>query len=256
MALFIIAVCVVGIFFTFFILPTIWLKVERVKHDIGINKTILQVSDLHLERNRIAPQKIANIAKRNSVDYLFLTGDFLDQRRTLTKLEEYLDELSQARIPMYAVLGNHDYEIGESLDELAKIMTHAGVTLLRNESIKLDRFTLVGIDDYHTNHYDVEKAYEHVGSEETVVIMTHDADVSFVAQRKGFRYLMAGHLHGKHFNIPFLFKLKPMGDLASQGKYKGTHHFPFGTIYISKGVGQSGINARLWVRSEVTLHYL
>jgi uncharacterized protein len=50
--------------------------------------------------------------------------------------------------------------------------------------------------------------------------------------------------------------LKPMGELPRRGIYKGLHESEQGTYYISKGIGQTGVNARLLVRSEVTVHEL
>lgn len=244
------------LFYSLFILPTQWLKIERVSHDIGIKKRIMQISDLHMERNRVSSQKIINILEKEKPDYIFFTGDFLDLASSLPKIERYLEAIRQLDIPMYAVLGNHDYELKEKIDDLINIIKSKGITLLRNESVNLGQFTLVGIDDFYTKNYDVKKAYEHVEPDSKVVIMTHDADVAEITQKYGFKYLMAGHLHGKQINIPYLFKLKPMGKLASLGIYKNLHHFPYGTLYISKGLGQSGINARLFVRSEVTIHQL
>jgi predicted MPP superfamily phosphohydrolase len=54
----------------------------------------------------------------------------------------------------------------------------------------------------------------------------------------------------------FFLVSKNAGDLPRRGIYKGLHNSQYGTYYISKGIGQTGINARFLVRSEITMHYL
>ena len=89
-----------------------------------------------------------------------------------------------------------------------------------------------------------------------MVVITHDPNVVLNIPPLRFDYLMAGHLHGKQFNVPGLYWLKPMGELPKLGVYKGLHQLPQGLIYISKGLGQVGINLRFLVRSELTVHHL
>lgn len=238
------------------ILPTQWLKTEKINHSIGINKKILQISDLHMERLRIKPSQIEKVINKEKPDYIFLTGDFLDTEMALKKLKNYLLVIQKSNIPAYAVLGNHDYRLNEkNLNILIDLLKQHNIQLLMNENILFKDFNLVGIDDYCTGHHNIEKSFKDVDKNKKTIVMTHDPNIVLTLKEK-YDYLIAGHLHGMQINIPILFGLTKMGKLVEKGVYKGLHSSEYGTYYISKGIGQSGINIRLFVRSEVTIHYL
>jgi len=150
------------------------------------------------------------------------------------------------------VLGNHDYEQPRPRELIDLFRSH-GIPVLRNSHVELPAFTLVGIDNHSTGHSRVKAAFHGVGRTKPVIVITHDPNV-VLAIDQTYEYLMAGHLHGKQLNIPFFYTIKPKGPLPAQGIYKGFHRGRQGSYYISKGIGQAGINARFMVRSEVTVH--
>ncbi|MDD9265730.1 metallophosphoesterase [Paenibacillus sp. GCM10023248] len=245
---------VIFILYISFILPTQWLKIERIKYPLNLNLRILQISDLHVERLRISPSRIAAIINDEKPDYIFITGDFTKHRKSLPRLEEYLRAMTICNVPIYCVLGNHDYQ-QKNVKDIVKLLKKYGLHLLRNESLHLEQFELIGIDDFDSGKSNIEAAFQAVDDRRTKLIITHDPNI-VLHLNKDFDYLMAGHLHGKQFNIPFFFQIKNAGKLPRMGIYKGSHKNEFGTYYISKGIGQTGINARLFVRSEITMHYL
>lgn len=240
-----------------FILPTQWLKVERVKHPAGLDTRIVQISDLHVERLRIPPVKLERILKREEPDLIMLTGDFTRKLRYLPRLEPYLQAVVSVGVPVYAVPGNHDYKMGSAgIPRLNAMLDRYGIRLLRNESVLLEKFRLVGVDNFGTGHSRLRPSFRDCKDGEKAVIITHDPNLVPHLNRS-YEYLMAGHFHGKQFNLPYFFKLKPKGELPAMGIYKGLHRWgKDGWFYISKGIGQVGINARLFVRSEITVHDL
>jgi Icc-related predicted phosphoesterase len=78
-----------------------------------------------------------------AADVLVLSGDLTDlglaeEARVLAK------ELSAAKSrPVVAVLGNHDYESGET-DQVKGILTEAGVTLLDGDALEIDGVGFAG----------------------------------------------------------------------------------------------------------------
>jgi len=241
--------------YLFLILPTQWVKIERVRYPLGIGKRIVQISDLHVEKLRVSPLRLRRMIERERPDYIFLTGDYTQREWHIPKVDAYLQEILRVGVPVFAVLGNHDYRLRYCVSMLLGVFERRGIPVLRNESVRLDGFTLVGIDDFVSGKTRVEKAFERVGTKETCVVIAHDPNVT-LRIRRPFHYLMSGHLHGKQFRLPFLYYFKKKGPLAKKGIYKGLHKNEWGTFYISKGIGQAQINARFLVRSELTVHEL
>lgn len=237
-----------------FIFPTQWLKIERVIHPIGINKRILQISDLHVDMLRVSTRRIRLAIEAHKPDYIFLTGDYTYRERYLPRAAYYFKVIADCGVPVYAVLGNHDYDLPR-LERLLDLFQEYGIQVLRNESVSLSDFHLVGIDNDSTGQSRIEKSFKGVGSEKPVVVITHDPNVLLRIKRP-YDYLMAGHLHGKQLNVPFFFAFKSKGPLSVKGIYKGLHTNEQGVFYISKGIGQAGVNARFMVRSEITVHDL
>lgn len=243
-----------AVFYLTAVFPTKWLKVERVRIPLGTGLKILQISDLHVERNRIRPRVLAAVIQRERPDFICLTGDYLDKDSSFVLLAPFLKMIQNTQVPAYAVLGNHDYLLTRPA-ELKHLLNEFGITVLDNQTARLDKINLVGIDDFDSDHSDEAAAFQSVEKGKPIVVMTHDPTITLYMKQR-FDYLFAGHLHGKQFNIPFLFQLKNMGPLAASGVYKGVHQNELGTFYISKGVGQSGYNFRFLVRSEITVHEL
>lgn len=235
------------------IMPTYWLKVERSSAPLRMGVKILQISDIHIERNRIRPERLARLIQRERPTLICLTGDFVDYAHSIRLLPNFLQPLKQSGIPVYAVLGNHDYFLTD-VSALIATLEEQGVVVLRNQVRYVHGLQLVGIDDFCSRHHELSIMND-LDPTRPVVVITHDPTiVLFLKQR--YDYLMAGHLHGKQFAIPGLFRIKDFGPLARSGIYKGRHRSAHGLYYISKGIGQSGINLRFLVRSEVTIHQL
>lgn len=252
------------------IVPTLWLDVVHVNARLGVGKRALQITDVHVEMLRVQPNRLRDIARQEQVDYIFFTGDFLTKDNRLSKVNQVLHALATVGVPMFAVLGNHDYHM-RNVKALLDLLQHYNVTLLLNRAIQVDGFWLVGIDDLTTKHSNPTQAFKGVPAAATesalgsggldgckgprVIVLAHDPNV-VLDIRQRFSYLMSGHLHGKQFAIPGLFYIKRMGALPKSGIYKGLHRLPMGLIYISKGLSQVGVNLRFLVRCEVTIHDL
>ncbi len=239
------------------ILPTQWVKIERIHRPLGLGRTFVQISDLHVERLRVGPNRLRKLVAREQPDYILLTGDYTEKVDHVTKVAIYLRELRKVGVPIYAVFGNHDYRLQEQVASLFDAFAFYHIPVLRNTSLAFaaDGFTLVGIDDWDNGLSDPEKAMYNVPKDHKVIIITHNPNVT-MQMEQSYDYLMCGHFHGRQFRIPFLFWLKRKGPLARSGIYQGMHRDKRGVFYISKGIGQAELNARLLIRSELTVHEL
>ncbi|WP_127530481.1 metallophosphoesterase [Paenibacillus kobensis] len=239
------------------IVPTRWLRIEHVHYpEAKLGIRILQISDIHAERTRITPEKLVHVIETLRPDYICVTGDFTEKAVHLPKVKRYAEAIASAGIPVYAVLGNHDYRLESKLPQLMNLLTASGFKVLVNESVLVDgRMRFVGIDDHSSRRSNFEAAFAQVEPNMPTVVLTHDPTAVLIIQRP-FHYFMAGHFHGMQVNIPPLFRFVNKGGLVEAGVYKGLHHTRNGPFYISAGIGQAGINARFLVRTEVTLHEL
>jgi len=82
-----------------------------------------------------------------SADLLVLCGDFTDyglpeEARVLAR-----DLTAAMKIPVIAVLGNHDYEAGRQA-EITEILRDAGVTVLDGEAIEVDGVGFAGVKGF------------------------------------------------------------------------------------------------------------
>lgn len=249
------AAFVVLAFYLCCIWPTRWVDVRRVAHGGKLGKRVFQISDLHVERLRVSAETLRRLIVREQPDLIVLTGDYTERERHLPKVDAYLSAIRSTGVPTYAVLGNHDYRLRDRLPKLVELFRRHGIPLLRNGSVDLSYCRLVGIDDDHTGMSRVGKAFRNVREGEAVVVITHDPTVTLKLKRP-YYYLMSGHFHGGQFRLPFVFRWRKKGPLPLRGIVRGLHRDERGTFYISKGLGQTSINARFLIRCEVTVHDL
>jgi len=96
---------------------------------------IAAVGDLHCTKASVgsfAPW-LATVNER--ADVLLLCGDLTDYGLH-EEVQVLVKELSTVRVPMLAVLGNHDYETGSEAD-VAQQLTDAGVQVLSGETAEV-----------------------------------------------------------------------------------------------------------------------
>src|SRR5215468_6351107 len=97
---------------------------------------IAAVADLHY-----SPQSYDKIREqmhevRDSADVLVLAGDLTNYGRP-EEMDSLLTMLTRLRLPIVAVLGNHDFESGNQ-DELMKMMNAEGIKLLDGTAYERD----------------------------------------------------------------------------------------------------------------------
>lgn len=96
---------------------------------------IAALGDLHVSKTSAGVFQALFTQISNNADVFVLCGDFTDyglpeEARILAR------ELSTVKIPIIAVLGNHDYE-GGAQDEIRRILTDSGVTVLDGEATEV-----------------------------------------------------------------------------------------------------------------------
>jgi len=229
-------------------------------------KTICQLSDLHLETLQISSEHIRNIVMAQKPDLLVITGDIISTRTDLDKLESYLGGLT-ATYGKFVVMGNNDYKnLSNTLFKgYLKQLQRSGWTPLLNDASFLSSLNLwvIGVDDPATAHDDVALAYQKVFSFQPPptapfrLVLAHSTDCLDGVAENGADLLLTGHTHGGQIRIPGFQPLITNTYLGDHGIYEGYHVINGVPLYISRGIGESVIPLRFNVPPEIaffTLH--
>lgn len=104
---------------------------------------VAAIGDLHITKTAQGAFQPLFTQITGSADVLVLCGDFTDyglpeEARILAR-----DLTSSVKIPVIAVLGNHDYEAGKQ-EEIAQILRDAGVTVLDGEAAEVQGVGFAG----------------------------------------------------------------------------------------------------------------
>jgi Icc-related predicted phosphoesterase len=103
---------------------------------------IAAVADLHFTPALHEGVRTTLERVRDHADLLILAGDLTNYGKT-SEMEPLLNVLVRLRLPIVAVLGNHDYESGQP-DELMRMMTVEGIKVLDGTAYERDGVGFAG----------------------------------------------------------------------------------------------------------------
>lgn len=103
---------------------------------------IAAVADLHYSPQTYDKIREQMLRVRDDADVLVLAGDLTNYGR-VAEMDSLLTMLVRLRIPIVAVLGNHDFESGQQ-DELMKAMSAEGIKVLDGSGYERDGVGFAG----------------------------------------------------------------------------------------------------------------
>jgi Icc-related predicted phosphoesterase len=103
---------------------------------------IAAVGDLHCTKASLGSFGPWLSTVNERADVLLLCGDLTDYG-TIDEVHVLAKELSVVRVPMLAVLGNHDYETGNQ-EEVARVLGEAGVKVMCGDTAEVHGIGFVG----------------------------------------------------------------------------------------------------------------
>ncbi len=218
--------------------------------------TILHISDLHVDMNEVAMNRLIELVGSMQYDVCVLTGDY--RGRTFGPFQPALDGVARVgthlKQPIYAVLGNHD------TIQMVPGLEAMGIRVLLNECeaiVRKDqRIYLAGIDDAHFFRVDnIEKAALSIPRGEFSILLSHTPEVYRQAAHANFDLMLSGHTHGGQICLPGSIPIKLEAVLPRR---MGAGPWRYGdmTGYTSVGAGSSVVPVRLNCPPEITLHHL
>jgi predicted MPP superfamily phosphohydrolase len=166
-------------------------------------------------------------------------------------------ELAALRAPLgrYAVLGNHDWH--RAPDRMWTALETAGIVVLENRAVPVDapggRLWVAGLADMRHRRPDVARTLRDVPDdpEQPVLLLSHDPDMHPAVPAR-VALTLAGHVHGGQVAIPVL--RRPAIPSSHGERYARRHHDDGGRrLYVSSGLGTSGLPVRLLAPPEVVL---
>ena len=224
---------------------------------------IVQLSDLHGAYFGEDNQELLSRVREAGPDYIFLTGDLLDQyRKTPHSYAAALGGALADIAPTYFITGNHEWAL-PGVRELKRELEEAGVAVLSNEYVLLersgDRVLLAGIDD--PNGFADQKTPEELAQE--VREAWGDGFWLLLAHRNnyfekqysllGADLVISGHGHGGLIRLPFTDGLVSAERRLFPSYTAGFYTANGSDVFVSRGLGNSGPTLRLFNWPEVVV---
>src|SRR6188472_3864606 len=219
------------------------------------------VADLHAGAPHAGLGRVEQVVARVNAerpDLVALLGDYLDPHVLFARRlspEAVARRLGRLRAPLgrLAVLGNHDWR-GDG-ERLRRALEDAGIAVLEDDAVALGPQPgapwVVGLADLRRRRPQPRAAFARVPAGAPVLALAHDPDL-FPLLPDRAALVLAGHTHGGQVSLPVIRGLvipSWWGDRYAHGHVveDGRH------LYVSAGVGTSGLPVRLFAPPEVVI---
>ena len=255
---------------------------------------VLLLTDWHLgrfSRPSSLKAKMRRLRQEHAAkpfDLVLLGGDYVDEDpKYLRLLRPCLQTLAAFNVPVYAVLGNHDYSsFGGDCRPVTAALEDAGVTVLLNQeatvTVRGQRLLIVGLDDlqesrvyYDPGTYQAPAQYKEAAGqmqwyadfndtepETPRLVLCHNPDAVFLPGQTPLAVL-CGHTHGGQMMLldwvsrPLHRWIHPHLPPGSAVTWAGRRTTNGRTLLVSRGIEGSAVPVRLLRPPEaviLTLH--
>jgi hypothetical protein len=243
-------------------------RVEFNRHDVPIpglplplaGLTIVHLSDIHLYTGiHPAARRTMELVAGAKPDVTIVTGDLVETQLQLGELGPLL-AACRGRLATVVTLGNWEIQAGVTPGRMAEVCSAAGARLLYNESelvpVGSAVLALIGLDDPRAGIPDPDRALRSVPASAIPIWGFHAP--GYADQLIGRPYprpalMLSGHTHGGQIRPPLLPVITP----PASGRFvSGWYRDTFAPLFVSRGIGTSGIRARFRCPPEVGLFTL
>ena len=218
---------------------------------------VAQVTDVHLPANGAAAAHALALLAAEQPDIVLHTGDALEEAAATDALVAFAAR-ARGTLATFAAMGNWEWWAGLGPGAAREAYGAAGIELLCNASAVVERegaqLVIVGLDDPVRGRPDAERALAGRDVQASRVWMVHAPGFTdLVPQGAQPAFIVSGHTHGGQVRLPGLPALRPRGS----GRFlDGEYDVPAGKLYVSRGIGTSGIRARLNCPAELPVFTL
>jgi hypothetical protein len=184
-------------------------------------------------------------------DAIVLVGDIVD--KWITSAWDYaayaLEPLQEAGVPILAVPGNHDVKGGD-ISKLKQLVESYGGHVLSNSSQLIDKVRFIGVESSSYHRHNLLEAFKEVDPEEPQIVLWHEPDL-VAALHSGPALAISGHTHGGQVGLSQAWGR--FGVRHGQKYPAGFHHTGNVPVYVTRGVGVSGLPIRIGRPPEIGL---
>lgn len=210
---------------------------------------IAHVSDLHNTQFGENNEKLLKLLTDCQPDIIAITGDLIDSRNTNIDVAVHFAAEAAKIAPCYYVTGNHEARVSE-YPLLEQKLTDAGVTVLRNQAVSLERdgeiICIAGVEDpSFLGSAGFSAALSQLASEDFTILLSHRPEYFDAYCQNGFELVLSGHAHGGQFHVPFLGGLIAPGQGFFPEYDSGLYHEENTNLVVSRGLGNSIFPFRL-----------
>lgn len=214
---------------------------------------IVHLTDIH--HSLFTPleevERAVYLANRLEPDLIALTGDYVTLSPAyIHPMARALGKL-RARRGVFAVLGNHDFQVDPG--EITRALRAHRIRVLRNSRRPLraggQTLWILGVDDLWWSSDDLPAALKSVPARDAKILLCHNPLGIWQASRHGIDLVLSGHTHGGQVRLPGLRRLyrSKLGERFVEGwnSLNGTQ------IYVSRGIGKVVVPIRFACPPEI-----
>lgn len=209
---------------------------------------------------------------------ILLTGDFVykvesGSEKEIDEIVELLRPLGESDIPIYGVLGNHDYAMElkedkpdvELAEALVKTLEEANIEMLENENVVIphesatEDLHLVAVGSNWAGRDDPMEALFTLDEDAARVTLMHNPDTFATFPEESAHIAVAGHTHGGQFRVPFFeasyLQMVQPGNIQVAGWIEDYAEAE-NKLYVNRGIGFSIVPLRIGTQPEITVFTL
>ncbi len=212
---------------------------------------------------------------------VLIAGDFIyDTRTAISEAVQLTKPLTDAGLPTYAVLGNHDYAQPTKDDQpdrqlaedLIEALEGIGVRVLRNEVVTLPlnvpkneseaegELYLVGVGAHTPGEDEPALALAQLPENAPRFVLMHHPTSFAAFPAYSAPLAVAGHTHGGQIRLPhapgWTFLTRVQEGEVYDDDWITSHSSPGNSLYVNRGIGFSLVPLRIFCRPELTIFTL
>ncbi|HVK53247.1 MAG TPA: metallophosphoesterase [Pseudoxanthomonas sp.] len=231
-----------------------WIQVRHTTlAGSGVQARIALISDVHLGvyKSPAYLQRVVERLNELDVDAVAIAGDLTYEPQVRPEsLAEMFAPLSQLRMPVYAVLGNHDQQMpGPDIDlALRAALRSHGVRIIEGTTESTAAgYRWAGLGDRWAQKDDPSFLRARADPAVPTLLLVHNPDSAMQLRPGDAALVLAGHTHGGQIRIPWLYqRVIPTEHGFDRGEQWAPAPQGRVRVFTTSGLGEIGLPLRLF----------